>query len=347
MDQLSGMDRSELSGFARKLPKTELHLHIEGTLEARMMFDLAERNQLSLPYRTIEEVEAAYRFTDLQSFLDIYYQAADVLQTEADFADLMSAYLTRVSAEGVRHAEIFFDPQTHTHRGVDMGTVIGGFVQAQEEAAPDITSSLILCFLRHLSAEDAMETLEAARPYLEYIQGVGLDSGEKGNPPERFVEPYRQAVQAGLVPVAHAGEEGPAEYIWSALDLLGARRIDHGVRAIDDPRLIERLARDRVPLTMCPLSNQRLQVYPDLKQHPLRRFMEAGVMVTVNSDDPAYFGGYVLDNYLAIAEALDLTGPDLVRLAENSVAASFLPSGRKAALLEEISTYVRRFVRRS
>ncbi|MXY76996.1 MAG: adenosine deaminase [Acidimicrobiia bacterium] len=326
--------------FVRGLPKSELHIHIEGTLEARMMFDLARRNGVALPYGSIDEVEAAYAFTDLQSFLDIYYEAAAVLRTEADFADLMSAYLARAVADGVRHADIFFDPQTHTERGIDMGTVIRGFVSAQRDAAPDITSTLILCFLRHLPAEAAVEALEAARPYLEHVQGVGLDSGEKGNPPELFAEPYRMAVAAGLIPVAHAGEEGPAGYIRSALDVLGARRIDHGVRAGDDPELVDRLVRERVPLTICPLSNQRLQVFPDLRMHPLKRFMDAGVLVTVNSDDPAYFGGYVGDNYLAIADALGLTRTDMVRLARNSIEATFLPDDRKATLQDEITAYV-------
>ena len=325
--------------FVRGLPKTELHVHIEGALEPELMFELAGRNGLALPYGSVEEVRAAYEFDDLQSFLDIYYEAAAVLQTEDDFADLMSAYLQRAAADGVRHAEIFFDPQTHTERGIEVGTVIGGFARAQEEAAPRITSTLILCFLRHLPAESAVEVFEQARPRLRLIQGVGLDSGEAGNPPELFAEPYRRAVEAGLRPVAHAGEEGPAEYVRAALDVLGAERIDHGVRAWDDPLLVERLAAERIPLTMCPLSNQKLQVFPDLRDHNLKKFMDAGVLVTVNSDDPAYFGGYVADNYLAIAEALDLTRADLVQLARNSVEASFLPAARKAALQAEITAY--------
>lgn len=325
--------------FVRGLPKTELHVHIEGALEPELMFELAGRNGMALPYGSVEEVRAAYEFDDLQSFLDIYYEAAAVLQTEDDFADLMSAYLERAAADGVRHAEIFFDPQTHTERGIEVGTVIEGFSRAQEEAAPRITSTLILCFLRHLSAESALEVFEQARPRLRLIQGVGLDSGEAGNPPERFAEPYRRAVEAGLRPVAHAGEEGPAEYVRAALDVLSAERIDHGVRAWDDPPLVERLAAERIPLTMCPLSNQKLQVFPDLRDHNLKKFMDAGVLVTVNSDDPAYFGGYVADNYLAIAEALGLTRADLVQLARNSVEASFLPDARKAALQAEITAY--------
>ena len=325
--------------FVRGLPKTELHVHIEGTLEPEMMFELAGRNGAALPYGSVEEVRAAYEFDDLQSFLDIYYEAAAVLQTEDDFSGLMSAYLERAAADGVRHAEVFFDPQTHTERGIDAGTVIEGFARAQEAAAPRITSTLILCFLRHLSAESAVEVFEQSRPHLQFIQGVGLDSGEAGNPPELFAEPYRRAVEAGLRPVAHAGEEGPAEYVRAALDILGAERIDHGVRAWDDPSLVERLAAERIPLTMCPLSNQKLQVFPDLRDHNLKKFMDAGVLVTVNSDDPAYFGGYVADNYLAAAEALGLARADLVQLARNSVEASFLPDARKAALQEEITAY--------
>ncbi len=326
--------------FVRGLPKAELHLHIEGTLEPELMFELAERNGLQLPYDSVEEVRAAYEFEDLQSFLDIYYQAASVLVTEDDFAALMAAYLARAKADGVRHAEIFFDPQTHTERGVDIGTVVNGFAGARQEAAPEITSELILCFLRHLPPEAAVETFEASRPFLDQIQGVGLDSGEAGNPPESFEEAYRRATEAGLRLVAHAGEEGPAEYVRSALDVLGVERIDHGVHAADDPALVRRLAVERIPLTMCPLSNRKLKVVPDLRDHNLKELMDAGVVVTVNSDDPAYFGGYVGDNYLAIAEALELTRHDIVRLALNSIEASFLPEVRKSSLRQEIAAYV-------
>ena len=326
--------------FVRGLPKAELHLHIEGTLEPELMFELARRNDVPLPYGSVEEVRAAYEFEDLQSFLDIYYRAAAVLRTEDDFADLMSAYLTRAAADGVRHAEIFFDPQTHTERGIDVGTVVRGLVRAQKDAAPGITSTLILCFLRHLPSESAVEVFEEARPFLDHIQGVGLDSGEAGNPPGLFAEPYRLAVEAGLRPVVHAGEEGPAEYVRAALDILSAERIDHGVRAGDDPELVERLAGERIPLTMCPLSNQRLKVFPDLRDHNLAEMMDAGVVVTVNSDDPAYFGGYVGDNYLAIAGALNLDRDHLVQLARNSIEASFLPEDRKAVLQDEITAYV-------
>ncbi len=329
-----------MESFVRGLPKTELHVHIEGTLEPELMFELAARNRIDLPYASVDEVRAAYEFEDLQSFLDIYYEACAVLRTEDDFADLMAAYLQRAAADGVRHAEIFFDPQTHTERGVDIGTVIDGFARAQRAAQPEITSTLILCFLRHLPAESALEVLEQAKPYLPYLQGVGMDSSERGFPPERFEEPFRRAVEAGLIPVAHAGEEGPAEYVRTALDLLGVRRIDHGVRAADDPALVARLAEERIPLTMCPLSNQKLQVFPDLRDHNLKQMMDAGVVVTVNSDDPAYFGGYVGDNYLAIAEALDLGRDDLAALAANSIEASFLNEERKAELRAELDAYV-------
>ena len=326
--------------FVRGLPKVELHIHIEGTLEPEMMLEMAARNGTDIGFQSVGEIRRAYQFQDLQSFLDIYYRGAAVLQTEEDFYELMAAYLRRAAEDSVRHAEIFFDPQTHTERGVAMGTVIDGFRRAQEEAAPDVTSALILCFLRHLSPESALETLEQARPHLPHILGVGLDSGERGNPPGPFAPAYRRAAAAGLRAVAHAGEEGPAEYIWSALDELGAERVDHGVRCEEDPRLVERLVAEGVPLTMCPLSNQRLQVFPDLADHNLKRLMDAGALVTVNSDDPAYFGGYVADNYLAIARALSLSREDLAQLARNSVRASFLPEERKAALQGEIAAYV-------
>lgn len=326
--------------FARGLPKVEMHIHVEGSLEPEMMLEMAARNGEDVGFGSVEEAKRAYRFENLQSFLDIYYRAAAVLQTEEDFYQLMAAYLRRAAADNVRHAEVFFDPQTHTERGVDMGAVIEGFRRAQEEAQPRITSELILCFLRHLPPESALETLREARPYLDYILGVGLDSGERGNPPEPFAPAYREAVEAGLRPVAHAGEEGPAAYVRAALDVLGVERVDHGVRAEEDPRLVERLAAERIPLTMCPLSNQRLRVFPDLADHNLKRMMDAGVLVTVNSDDPAYFGGYVADNYLAIARALNLSREDMAQLARNSVEASFLPGGRRAALLGEIDDHV-------
>ena len=305
-----------------------------------MMFQLAERNRIALPYASVAEVRAAYEFDNLQSFLDIYYQGAFVLQTEDDFADLMGAYLSRAAADGVRHAEIFFDPQTHTQRGIEMGTVIGGFVRAQRLAEPAVSSTLILCFLRHLSADAALDVLDQAMPYIEHINGVGLDSGEVGNPPDLFAEPYRRAVDAGLRPVAHAGEEGPAAYVWSALDVLGVERIDHGVRAADDPVLVERLVAEQIPLTMCPLSNAKLQVVHHLRDHNLKTLMDKGVRVTVNSDDPAYFGGYVGDNYLALIDALDISRGDIVMLARNSIEASFLDDARKFELLADLEEFV-------
>ena len=328
-----------MDDFVRGLPKAELHIHIEGTLEPEMLFEMGQRNGVALPFRSVEQVRRAYEFDGLQSFLDIYYQAAEVLQTEDDFARLMAAYLRRAAADGVRHAEIFFDPQTHTERGIEIGTVIQGLAQGQQEVA-EVSSTLILCFLRHLSPDSAVEVFEQARPFLAYLQGVGLDSGELGNPPELFAEAYRRAVEAGLRPVAHAGEEGPADYVWSALDVLGVERIDHGVRAGDDSTLVGRLVEEQIPLTMCPLSNQKLQVFPDLRDHNLKEMMDAGVLVTVNSDDPAYFGGYIGDNYLGIATALDLSRDDLVQLARNSVTSAFLPEDRKAALQREITDYI-------
>lgn len=329
------MDRAT---FVRSLPKAELHVHIEGTLEPEMMFDLARRNGIDLPFGSIEEVEAAYEFTDLQSFLDIYYQGAAVLITEQDFHDLMAAYLRRAHDDGVRRAEIFFDPQTHTERGIGLDVVMSGFTRAMAEARDElgISAALILCFLRHLSAEAALETWRDAEPFIDQLLGVGLDSSEIGNPPEAFADVYALARAAGLHAVAHAGEEGPASYVTGALDALGAERIDHGVRSADDDTVLARIVDEGIPLTMCPLSNVELRVVADLRDHQLKRFLDRGVVVTVNSDDPAYFGGYVLDNYLAVAEALDLSSDDLALLARNSIEASFLPVSEKAELLAEL-----------
>ena len=334
--------RMDLKGFVRGLPKAELHVHIEGTLEPEMLFELAERNNVTLPYESVEEVRAAYEFTDLQSFLDIYYQGAAVLVTEPDFADLMAAYLERASADGVRHAEIFFDPQTHTERGIDFPVFMNGFARAQRDAEErmGISSSLILCFLRHLTGEDAVETLESARPYLDMLVGVGLDSSEVGNPPERFAEAFEMARDLGLRRVAHAGEEGPPAYIRGALDVLGAERIDHGVRVEDDDELLARLADEAIPLTMCPLSNVKLRVFDAMGEHNLKRLLDRGVRVTINSDDPAYFGGYVGDNYLVVAEALELDRDDIVQLARNSIEATFLPNGRRESLLLELEQFL-------
>lgn len=308
------------------LPKAELHIHIEGTLEPEMMFDLAAKNGVELPYPDVEAVKKAYQFTDLQSFLDIYYQGAAVLQTRDDFAALMDAYLRRAVADGVVHAEIFFDPQTHTHRGIGFETFMGGFRDAMEDARRNlgITSQLILCFLRHLDPEDAVATIEAAADHLEGVVAVGLDSSEVGYPPELFVEAYERARSLGLRAVAHAGEEGPPEYIWSALDNLGVERIDHGVRCLEDPELVGRLRREQIPLTVCPLSNVALKVVDRLEDHPLPKLIDAGLLVTINSDDPAYFGGYVGDNYTAVAEAFGWDLSRMSELASNSLEAAFV-----------------------
>jgi adenosine deaminase len=327
----------DLDAFAAAVPKAELHLHIEGALEPEMMFALAARNALSLRFKSVEDVRAAYDFKNLQSFLDIYYEGASVLRTERDFDDLASAYLSRARRAGVRHAEIFFDPQTHTGRGVPYKVVLDGLTAALSRAERElgVTSRLILCFLRHLSEDEALKTLADALPH-GGIHGVGLDSGEKGNPPSKFVRVFAQARAAGLRAVAHAGEEGPAEYVREALDLLHAERIDHGVRCVEDPALVARLAREKIPLTVCPLSNVKLRVFPDMKSHNLRALMAAGLRVTLNSDDPAYFGGYIDDNYRAVARALALTRAELAALAKNSFEASWLDAGEKKRWCAEI-----------
>ncbi|HEX9095093.1 MAG TPA: adenosine deaminase [Candidatus Dormibacteraeota bacterium] len=331
----------DLATFARNIPKAELHLHIEGTLEPELMFELARRNGVSLPYASVHDLRRAYVFSDLQSFLDIYYAGCRVLLKEQDFYDLTWAYLTRAAAQGVRHAEIFFDPQTHTDRGVRFETVITGIHRALEDGQIrlDITSGLILCFLRHLSESAAMQTLAEALPYRQWILAVGLDSSEVGNPPAKFRDVYERARDAGLLAVAHAGEEGPTEYVWEALDLLKARRIDHGVRSIEDERLTGRLVDEQIPLTVCPMSNVMLRVFPDLESHNLKRLLDRGLLVTVNSDDPAYFGGYVADNFGASAAALDLSREQLLALARNSFVASFLPDETKRAYFRELDRF--------
>jgi adenosine deaminase len=327
--------------FAQHLPKAELHLHVEGTLEPELMFELARRNGISLPYASVEELRRAYVFSDLQSFLDIYYAGCRVLLKEQNFYELTWAYLERAAGQGVRHAEIFFDPQTHTDRGVPFEAVITGIHRALEDGRDrlHITSGLILCFLRHLSAQSAMQTLSQALPFRDWILGVGLDSSEVGHPPSKFRAVYDRAREAGLQPVAHAGEEGPPVYIWEALDLLGARRIDHGVRCAEDPRLVGRLIEERIPLTVCPLSNVKLRVFPTLRQHNLKQLLDLGLLVTVNSDDPAYFGGYVGDNFQASASALGLTREQQVTLAKNSFTASFLPDEQKRAYLAAVDQF--------
>ncbi|WP_192583644.1 adenosine deaminase [Streptomyces albicerus] len=325
------------------LPKAELHLHIEGTLEPELAFALAARNGVSLPYADTDELRKAYLFSDLQSFLNLYYELMAVLRTEDDFADLADAYLARAAAQGVRHAEIFFDPQAHIARGVGIGTVVEGLGRAldRSEAVHGVSTQLIMCFLRDESAESAMETLEAAKPYLGRIVGVGLDSAEVGHPPVKFREVYEAAAALGLRRVAHAGEEGPPAYIVEALDVLGAERIDHGLRCMEDSELVARLVRDRVPLTVCPMSNVRLRAVDILEEHPLPAMLDAGLLCTVNSDDPAYFGGYVGDNFHAVREALGLSQERLRELARNSFVASFLDHDeeRRARYLAEVEAY--------
>ncbi|MGF1640190.1 MAG: adenosine deaminase [Rhodospirillales bacterium] len=334
---------TDLSSFISGLPKAELHLHIEGALEPELMFTLADRNGVRLPYQSMETLRAAYRFQDLQGFLDLYYQGTDVLREERDFYDLARSYLDGARRQTIRYAEVFFDPQAHTRRGVPFATVIDGLHGAivDAEAEGGVRARLILCFLRDLPEADAFATLEAAMPYRDRILGVGLDSAERGHPPERFARVFARAREAGLRTVAHAGEEGPAAFIAGALDELHAERIDHGVRCLEEPALVARLARQRIPLTVCPLSNVRLGVVPDLARHPLRELIECGLFVTVNSDDPAYFGGDLNRNYLAAAEALGLTRAHLCVLARNSFQASFLDDAVKAAYVAEVDTYCR------
>lgn len=328
----------DLATFVRQLPKAELHIHIEGTLEPEMMLALAQRNGIDLPFASVDEIRDAYEFTSLQSFLDIYYQGAAVLSTEQDFFDLMLAYLERAHEDGVRRAEIFFDPQTHTKRGIGFSVFMNGFSRAIVEAEDrwGITTGLIMCFLRHLPPEEAVATWHEAEPFIDQLIGVGLDSSEVGNPPEWFEEAFALARAAGLHTVAHAGEEGPPVYITDALNVLGAERIDHGVNSEADLAVVEQLVAAQIPLTMCPLSNVKLKVFDEMTQHNLKRLLDRGVRVTVNSDDPAYFGGYILDNYVALASALELSRQDVVQLARNSIEASFLSASEKASLVDEL-----------
>lgn len=327
------------------MPKAELHMHIEGSLEPELIFALAERNGVTLPYDGVDELRRAYAFSDLQSFLDIYYQGASVLQTEQDFYDMAAAYLARAATDQVVHAELFFDPQTHTARGVGMQTVIGGLARACAEARArhGLGAELILCFLRHLSEQEAFETLEAALPFRDRFIGVGLDSSELGHPPEKFARVFARCRELGLRIVAHAGEEGPPDYIWQALDVLGAERIDHGVQAVHDAALMQRLAAERVPLTVCPLSNLKLCVFQDLKAHPLPALLDAGLCATVNSDDPAYFGGYVNDNFQAVFAATGMTARQAWQLAANSFEASFAPEADKARWRQQLEACFERF----
>ena len=323
------------AAFVDQLPKAELHIHIEGSLEPELMFALAERNGVRLAYDSVEALRRAYSFSRLQDFLDLYYQGMSVLRTVQDFYDLAWAYLTRVRAQNVSYVEMFFDPQGHTARGVDFATVTSGLLDALADAKNKLglQARLIMCFLRHLDEADAERTLDQALPYKDRIIGIGLDSSEVGHPPSKFKNVFRRARQEGLLLVAHAGEEGPPHYVWEALDVLGVDRIDHGNRSLEDATLVARLARDRMALTVCPLSNLRLCVVDDLRRHPLRRMLDSGLFVTLNSDDPAYFGGYMNENFRAVQSALDLSEPELRAIARNGFAASFMPEAEKSAAL--------------
>jgi adenosine deaminase len=333
-----------MDAYLRDIPKAELHMHLEGSLEPELMFELARRNGVSLPYASVEAVRQAYVFGNLQSFLDIYYAGCRVLLREQDFYDLTWAYLRRVAAQGVRHAEVFFDPQTHTERGLAFGAVVTGIRRALLDGQQKlgVSTKLIICFLRHLSAEAAMETLRQARPYKDWMVAVGLDSSEVGYPPERFRAVFDRARDEGLLTVAHAGEEGPPEYIWQALDLLKVSRIDHGVRCIEDPKLVKRLADEQVPLTVCPLSNVKLGVFRSMAQHNLKKLLDLGLCVSVNSDDPAYVGGYIAANFEAAQTELDLSRDDIHRLARNSFQASFLSPGEKRGFIQELDEFIGR-----
>ena len=337
-----------LDRFIAGLPKAELHLHIEGSLEPELMFALAKRNDVALPFENIEAVRKAYEFSRLQDFLDIYYQGAQVLLTRADFHDLGMAYFRRLAADNGRHAEIFFDPQTHTDRGLPFSVAIEGLLSAMDEAEKTlgVTSKLILCFLRHLDEAAAFETLEAAKPYLDRLAGVGLDSSELGHPPSKFARVFEAAARLGLKRVAHAGEEGPPSYVWEALDLLHVDRIDHGNRALEDDALVARLAAERMTLTVCPLSNLKLCVVGDMTAHPIKTMLAKGLKPTLNSDDPAYFGGYLNDNYRAAARGVDLGLEDLATLARNSFTGSFLTPEQQAPHLAAIDAYVASFTGR-
>ncbi|GFO56078.1 adenine deaminase [Geomonas sp. Red276] len=340
--KLDSISRTQLADILRHMPKAELHLHIEGTLEPELILAMARRNRIKLPYPDIEALCSAYAFTDLQSFLDLYYAAAGVLQTEDDFFDMAWAYLNRAKADNIVHAEIFFDPQTHTARGIPFGTVIGGLDRALARGREELhlSSSLILCFLRHLPEQDAFSVLEEALPFRDKFIGVGLDSGERGNPPEKFERVFARCRELGMRVVAHAGEEGTADYVRQSLDLLKAERVDHGVHCMDDPALVERLVRERIPLTVCPLSNVKLAVFPHLSAHNIASMLAAGIVVTVNSDDPAYFGGYLNDNYTATFEAFPRLGVrEAYRLARNSFEASFVEQRLKDGWICDLDRY--------
>lgn len=331
--------------FIEELPKAELHLHIEGSLEPELMFKLAERNKIELKFKSVEEIREAYNFSNLQDFLDIYYEGAGVLVKEQDFYDLTWDYLEKCARENVLHTEIFFDPQTHTDRGISFDTVINGIHQALKDGQEKlgVSSKLIMCFLRHLDEEAAFKTLEMALPHKEKIIGVGLDSSEVGHPPSKFQKVFTKAIEEGFLTVAHAGEEGPPEYIWEALDLLKVKRIDHGVRSSEDPKLMERLIAERMPLTVCPFSNIKLRVFNKLKDHNIGSLLEKGLNVSINSDDPAYFGGYMNDNYLGTMEALDLSIDEMGKIARNSFESSFLLESEKHKFYDQITKVVDKY----
>lgn len=326
------IDQTRIHRFIAAMPKAELHLHIEGTLEPEMMMNLARRNGITLPYESVEAIRNAYRFSSLQDFLDLYYTGMSVLLTREDFFDLAFAYLEKAATQNVTHVEIFFDPQGHTDRGITFDTVLSGLTDALDKGRRDfgITSRLIMCFLRHLPEEQAFDTLRQACRCKDHIFAVGLDSTEKGHPPSQFARVFAEARQQGFVTVAHAGEEGPATYVCEAIDILKVQRIDHGNRSMEDPALVARIVHEQIPMTVCPLSNRALQSCPDLTLHPLKRMLAAGLLVTVNSDDPAYFGGYVNENFVAVQAALSLNDAEVATLARNSFVASFLPDAEKA-----------------
>jgi adenosine deaminase len=330
--------------FIEGLPKVELHLHIEGSLEPGLMFSLAQRNSIKIPFKSVEEVKQAYNFSNLQDFLDIYYQGMNVLQTEQDFYDLTMAYLKKVAAQNVMHTEMFFDPQGHTERGVKFETVVNGITRALADGEKNlgVSSKLIMCFLRHLSEESALKTLDEARPFKDKIFGVGLDSSEKGHPPSKFERVFAKAHSEGYKVVAHAGEEGPPEYVWEALDKINVHRVDHGNRSLEDDKLVERLVKDGMALTVCPLSNLKLCVVKDIKKHPLKKMIDLGLKVTINSDDPSYFGGYMNENFKAVTDALGLTKQELADITRNSIEASFLERAKKDALLKRLDDYMKK-----
>ncbi len=334
-----------MKNFIENLPKAELHLHIEGTFEPALMFKIAKRNHIKIPYKSVKEIEDAYKFDCLQDFLDIYYQGASVLINEHDFYDLTYSYLEKCAIQNVRHTEIMFDPQTHTERGVAFETVINGISKACEDAKDKlgVSSLLIMSYLRHLSEKDAFKTLKQSLPFKDKITAVGLDSSEKGNPPSKFKNVFEASVKAGYIPLAHAGEEGNADYVWEALDLLKIKRIDHGNNALQDPQLIKEIIKRDIALTICPLSNTALQVVSDLKDHPLKKMMALGLKVTINSDDPAYFGGQVNQNYIEIQKALNLSKQDLYELAKNSFQYALLDDKTKQIYLDELETYYEKY----